>query len=639
MSLLPTAHAGQGFGARRIDFYTVSGEVAASDAATGRVRDDDGIDHDVRLMERTSALAPGDNVTVLRVQSGPNRRSRPVALVNHSREVWVRAAPDATSLLARTGVTRSLNWWLSMLLLALTALAVVWPDLHFLLTELNGPMMAGIPATNIFAEINMLMPSLAGWRLEAALPGGMLDGIAAINVIETGQLTEWGLALGATLLTLLAFAARSWRLVYMPALVLFALASGAILGAPVATLAIAGGAMLFFMLAGLVNRIRDAGRFNARVERLAEHALRNPPQEGVRVSEGAAVTAIAAAAAMAQGQDDSQTMARDIQDDAEIQAEAEPANPADDAANGEAEASPPVELPPAAEAEPAEDDTVEAADTAAAGEVEAAREETGKDAGEPEEVEAVQVVETDAETDTVAADDAASDEADEPQAVDADDAEAVTETVDAVETREADAEETVADAQDEPVAPLTPVAVEEDDDLPSLEAVAAAAALSASEQEGSPAEAPAEADPVAQVTEIDDDRTMALAPPPPMPARPATPPEETGDATASTPAAAEPHPAEATQPAPLEAEAQVVEEVAADAAEAGSPEPAGAPSDALQDVESRVAEAVEAAGRNDTPMIDDPLMADGPDPMVSSGPAGDLAPDAPELELDGEDRS
>jgi hypothetical protein len=639
MSLLPTAHAGQGFGARRIDFYTVSGEVAASDAATGRVRDDDGIDHDVRLMERTSALAPGDNVTVLRVQSGPNRRSRPVALVNHSREVWVRAAPDATSLLARTGVTRSLNWWLSMLLLALTALAVVWPDLHFLLTELNGPMMAGIPATNIFAEINMLMPSLAGWRLEAALPGGMLDGIAALNVIETGQLTEWGLALGATLLTLLAFAARSWRLVYMPALVLFALASGAILGAPVATLAIAGGAMLFFMLAGLVNRIRDAGRFNARVERLAEHALRNPPQEGVRVSEGAAVTAIAAAAAMAQGQDDSQTMARDIQDDAEIQAEAEPANPADDAANGEAEASPPVELPPAAEAEPAEDDTVEAADTAAAGEVEAAREETGKDAGEPEEVEAVQVVETDAETDTVAADDAASDEADEPQAVDADDAEAVTETVDAVEAREADAEETVADVQDEPVAPLAPVAVEEDDDLPSLEAVAAAAALSASEQEGSPAEAPAEADPVAQVTEIDDDRTMALAPPPPMPARPATPPEETGDATASTPAAAEPHPTEATQPAPLEAEAQVVEEVAADAAEAGSPEPAGAPSDALQDVESRVAEAVEAAGRNDTPMIDDPLMADGPDPMVSSGPAGDLAPDAPELELDGEDRS
>ena len=77
MSLLPTAHAGQGFGARRIDFYTVSGEVAASDAATGRVRDDDGIDHDVRLMERTSALAPGDNVTVLRVQSGPNRMRPP----------------------------------------------------------------------------------------------------------------------------------------------------------------------------------------------------------------------------------------------------------------------------------------------------------------------------------------------------------------------------------------------------------------------------------------------------------------------------------------------------------------------------------------------------------------------------------
>ena len=640
MSLLPTAHAGQGFGARRIDFYTVSGEVAASDAATGRVRDDDGIDHDVRLMERTSALAPGDNVTVLRVQSGPNRRSRPVALVNHSREVWVRAAPDATALLARTGVTRSLNWWLSMLLLAVTALAVVWPDLPFLLTELNGPMMAGIPATNIFAEINMLMPSLAGWRLEAALPGGLLDGIAALNVIATNQLTEWGLALGATLLTLLAFAARSWRLVYMPALVLFALASGAILGAPVATLAIAGGAMLFFMIAGLVNRIRDAGRFNARVERLAEHALRNPPQEGVRVSENAAVTAIAAAAAMAQSDEVSPAMARDIQNDAEAQAEAEPANPADDAANGEAEASPPVELPPTIDAEPVEDEIVAAADTAASGEVEAAQDGAGEGASDaPETVEAVEAV----EADTVTADDSTSDESDEPLVADADDAEATAETVDAVDAGEADDDETVAGAQEEAIAPLAPAAAEEDDDLPSLEAVAAAAALSATEQAGAPAETPADAETVAQAIDIDDERTMALAPPPPMPARPTRQTPQTEEATPSIPSAAEPGPEDAAPSVPLESEALAAEETASDVAEADSPEPTDAPtdapSDALQGVESRVAEAVEAAGRRDMPIIDDPLMADGPDPMVTSGPAGDLAPDAPELELDGEDRS
>ena len=117
MSLLPTAHAGQAFGARRIDFFTVSGEVARSEGTTGHVRDDDGMDHDIRLQEQTSALAPGDNVTILRVQAGPNRRSRPVAIVNHSRETWLRAAPDATTLLARTGITRGFNWWLAVLLL------------------------------------------------------------------------------------------------------------------------------------------------------------------------------------------------------------------------------------------------------------------------------------------------------------------------------------------------------------------------------------------------------------------------------------------------------------------------------------------------------------------------------------------
>ena len=38
-----------------------------------------GLEHDVKLIEQSSAFAPGDSATILRVQSGPNRRSRPVA--------------------------------------------------------------------------------------------------------------------------------------------------------------------------------------------------------------------------------------------------------------------------------------------------------------------------------------------------------------------------------------------------------------------------------------------------------------------------------------------------------------------------------------------------------------------------------
>src|SRR5690606_2917295 len=41
------------------------------------------------------------------------------------------------------------------------------------------------------------------------------------------------------------------------------------------------GLMALFVLAGLVNRIRDSARFEARVTRLSEHLLRHPPEESV----------------------------------------------------------------------------------------------------------------------------------------------------------------------------------------------------------------------------------------------------------------------------------------------------------------------------------------------------------------------
>lgn len=336
MSLLPTAHSGQSFGSRRIDFFTVSGHVASSEAASGHVTDTDGMDHEVKLLDQTSALAPGDTATVLRVQSGPNRRSRPVAIVNHSRGVWMRAAPDATSTLSKSGVTRSLNWWMSMLILIVVGAASVWPDIHGFLTELSGAMMASVPVFDIFADIAARMPNLASWRLETELPAGIFNALASLGFVPMEQLTPWGLGLAAGIMALIAFGARSWRLIYIPAFAALALISGAIMGGADATLYMSGGALGLFMVGGFINRIRDGGRFNARVDRLAEHVMRNPPQESVSSRDtpanqdiandpdnqrdniapaAAAAVAIATASAIAESDDADTAEMAEIEDD------------------------------------------------------------------------------------------------------------------------------------------------------------------------------------------------------------------------------------------------------------------------------------------------------------------------------------
>ncbi|WP_417494159.1 hypothetical protein, partial [Maricaulis sp.] len=481
MSLLPTAHAGQSFGSRRIDFITVSGEISSSDAGTGRVTDGDGVVHDIRLLERTSALAAGDTATVLRVQSGPSRRSRPVAIINHSRNVWMRAAPDATSILARSGVTRTLNWWLSVLLLALVAVAAAWPALHTFLTELNGTMMTGLPAFDIYAELGARMPGLASWRLDLALPTGLFDGIAALGVVPMNQLTEWGLATGVAILALIAFFARSWRLLYVPALALLCLVSGAILASPVATLLMVGGSVLLFIIGGFINRVRDGGRFNARVERLAEYVLRHPPEEGVRTSEASrsapiapeplaaavAATAIATASAVAEGDDAATQTSEDARPEEMAVVETEiveasdtAAEPAQSAANGEV----------AAEADSA---------TSSEAEVEAA-------------AAAIDDADTEAETTARTADEA------EPEV----EAAANADTAPEPDSGSGDEAPVPADSE-----------IDAEDDLPSLEAVAAAAAITDSERAGLSAEAG-----TGSATPLDDDRTMAVAAPPPMPA-------------------------------------------------------------------------------------------------------------------------
>jgi hypothetical protein len=569
MSLLPTAHAGQSFGTRRIDFFTVSGHVGNSEASTGHIIDNDGMDHEVRLMEESSALAPGDTATVLRVQSGPNRRSRPVAIVNHSRGVWMRGAPDATAILARSGVTRTFNWWLSMLVLVLVAMASIWTDIHVFLTEVNGPLMASVPVFDVFADLSTRMPGLTSWRLETAIPSGLFDALAGLNFIPMDRLTEWGVALLSGVLAIVAFAARSWRLVYVPIFAVIALLSGAVLSGADVTLALSSGAMLVFMAGGLVNRIRDGGRFNARVDRLAEHVMRHPPEEGVVSSEASVA---------------------------------------------------------------ANDETETGATSTAAAAIAAA---------------AVIAEGSDTETTDVEPDDAGA-ESDHSEL------------------------EGIAAAVDQ---------IDEDDDLPSADAVAEAAALNQAEAAGE-IEADGESDNDNTVaTELDDERTMAVAAPPPMPSEdPASAeadPIETGAAndesapddteashsdesaessadladndakpedSAVEPAVradndAEPDVAVADQSS-VEAADESDEATASEDEVALQPtEPEADDEEASQDADPEPVAALEPeqSAADDAPGYapsDDPMIDDIDDPMVTATVSGDLAPGAPELDFD-----
>lgn len=688
MSLLPTAHAGQSFGARRIDFYTVSGEVSASDDTTGRVIDTDSMTHDVRLLDRSNALAPGDTASVLRVQAGPNRRSRPAAIINHSRGTWMRAAPEATTLLARSGVTRSFNWWLSVLFLAFLALAAVWPAIHGFLTEVNASLMAQVPAFDVFAEINALLPALGGWRMETALPAGLIDSLASLGFVPMDQLTEWSLALGAGLITLLAFFGRSWRLIYIPALGALALAAGAILGSALPTLAVVGGSLAFFTLAGLVNRIRDGGRLNARIARLAEHALRNPPQEGVRASNTghpaaagiAASAAIAAATATAEGEHAEAGPAGTVdvapETDTDVSAETgdQPANDAsaDDHASGEVAAPDQSDLLPAASGGDAEIES-EAATQAEAAAPEASGDAVGTpEAGEsapsadpidemPEsgaetsdDTAAVMAVGADAELDSdagIAAEPASKEVADPAPET----------RVDSGDSTDMNAAETPLDpAPEEPAAPeAVAVAVAEpesaetdsaepestetdssgsdsaepksaetessgtddlglDDDLPSLDEVAAAAALN--ETETNLVDGPSGTTGVAPLVavDLDDERTMPVAPPPPMPGNdaPATAVQEP-EATQTPEPVAETPPAEPDAAADLQPDDAAAEMPVSEAA----PEPEAEPAPRA---------GIDAA----PPIVDDPMMEEAADPMVPRAEASDFAPGAPDIEMD-----
>lgn len=289
MSSLPSAHASQRFGRRQIEFFAVSGHVTDSPerarSSQRSIQDLDGASHTIRVSDRSTRLDEGDSIAVLRLQSGPDRRSRPVSAVNYTADQWTELGRGASATLSRTGISRGGIWWFAILAFILTALAIVWSDLRLFLVEVNSDWFGGAPDFQLLPLLNGLIPALSGFDLAGLVPG-FSDAVAATGFLGTEHANAVAVGLVLTLLGLVAFAARTWRIVWVPVFILAALCAGLILApdqpADISLIALGIGA-LFFVIAGFFNRVRDAARLKARIERLSEHLLRHPPVESVSV--------------------------------------------------------------------------------------------------------------------------------------------------------------------------------------------------------------------------------------------------------------------------------------------------------------------------------------------------------------------
>lgn len=302
MSSIPGAHASLGFGRKRVDFYASPGVTAGDGSRRGEheIRDADGATHTMRLSRPDTPLESGETVTVLRAQSGPDHGSRPVAVINHDRNAWTRTAPDATTVLARSGITRSFNWWMAMLLFMVTAIALAWPDIRLFMLEVDPGIFASLPDINLFVMAADAVPALPGFDLAAAIPG-------FTGLVEQAGLPSWlpaqtlAFALPLTFLAVLTYLARSWRILWAPVYAAATIATGLALSAAaplVPAMLALGGVALLFCIGGFINRTRDAGRLEGRIARLSENILRHPPAETVAapVAAGAALATAAATA-------------------------------------------------------------------------------------------------------------------------------------------------------------------------------------------------------------------------------------------------------------------------------------------------------------------------------------------------------
>ncbi|VXC93482.1 conserved membrane hypothetical protein [Oceanicaulis sp. 350] len=292
MANLPTAYASQHFGRKTLDFYAAAGEVSGSDprarADEHSLTDYDGAKHTVRVMDRDFALEAGDQASVLRMQTGPSRRSRPVAVVNHTRQGWSRTHPGASAMLSRAGVARNVNWFLTVLLFALAAMVMVWPYLRTFLVEVDPSLFGVAPSFNIFALALGALPDLGNWSFSQTVsPVSALIAQSVPSMAEQAdQIVFYALSgLGA----LVVFATRSWRLLWAPLFVGLVAAAALGLGGLEAAAGYAviayGVSAVIFMVGGVINRIRDAARLERRIALLADHLQRHAPEETIARTE------------------------------------------------------------------------------------------------------------------------------------------------------------------------------------------------------------------------------------------------------------------------------------------------------------------------------------------------------------------
>ncbi|WP_430431249.1 hypothetical protein [Oceanicaulis sp.] len=288
MANLPTAYASQDFGRKTLDFYAAAGEVSGADprarADEHSLTDYDGAKHTVRVMDRDFALEAGDQASVLRMQTGPSRRSRPVAVVNHTRQGWSRTHPGASAMLSRAGVARNVNWFLTVLLFALASLVMVWPYLRTFLVEVDPSLFGAAPSFNIFALALSALPDLGNWSFSQTVsPVSALIAQSVPSMAEQAdQIVFYALS---GLAALVVFATRSWRLLWAPLFVglvaAAALGLGGVTDAPGYAVIAYGLSAVIFVVGGLINRIRDAARLERRIALLADHLQRHAPEETI----------------------------------------------------------------------------------------------------------------------------------------------------------------------------------------------------------------------------------------------------------------------------------------------------------------------------------------------------------------------
>ncbi|MEO1040233.1 MAG: hypothetical protein AAFX09_11865 [Pseudomonadota bacterium] len=296
MTSLPTAHASQRFGAREIDFYAAPGMVVGSDPRARfderRIQDNDGARHTVRLSDKAFTLEPGDPACVLRLQPGPSRRSRPVAVINYDTGRWSRTHPRGHALLARIGVARGMNWALSAALILAAMLTILYPALVGLLSGVAPQLAGALPRFDVFALAASAIPAL-GQLDTASLLGGSPAALTALVPALEGQAVLVILAAATLAGGVFTFWSRSWRLLWIPALVgSIGVASMGLAGSAAAALpalTLLGVVLGIFVIGGALNRWRDAARFESRIARLCDHLLRQRPEEAVGEARPSAV--------------------------------------------------------------------------------------------------------------------------------------------------------------------------------------------------------------------------------------------------------------------------------------------------------------------------------------------------------------